>query len=314
MHHGHHRFAHHGCDSLHFELEHRTRAFGIGDVFGGIADAAKEVVGVGKGVVEGAVDTVKGIAEVVTHPVDAARGIASLVTHPTESWPALWHGITNPIVEDWQHGNEGEAVGRVIWGVAEVILGSKGAAKIGKAGSITSHIDEVADVSKVGTAGEVASKVDEVAEVGTAGKVGKVAETAAVADARTGEALTRLEEAGVKLSRPDVVWADRVPADGVIKTKADAVFLETGNPKAGLKHILDGNPEAGTVGHADDFARRGVPREQVPDLIREAVDKGTATATKKSGTYDIAVNFNGVDHNLRVAIGNNGFIVSAFPI
>lgn len=115
----------HDRDSLHAEPGHRALGLDIGGI-------VSDIGGVFKGAGEGAVETVTGIADAVTNPVDTAKGLASLVTDPTESWPALWHGLTNPIVEDWKAGNEGEAIGRGIFGVLEVIVGSKGVSKLGK--------------------------------------------------------------------------------------------------------------------------------------------------------------------------------------
>ncbi len=128
-------------DSLHCEPPHRTRGFDLGGI-------VSDVGGVAKGIGEGAVDTVTGIADAVTHPVDTAKGVASLVTDPKESWPAVWHGLTNPIVEDWKNGNEGEAVGRGIFGVLEVIVGSKGVSKLGK---VVKKAPDTPDAPKVTT-------------------------------------------------------------------------------------------------------------------------------------------------------------------
>lgn len=56
----------------------------------------------------------------------------------------------------------------------------------------------------------------------------------------------------------------------MIATRRDAsgkvVFLEKGNAKAGLEHILQR--------HGDDFARIGVSREQVPSVVMDTVTKG----------------------------------------
>lgn len=149
MHHAHSHAARHDCaDSLHFELPHRTRAFGIGDIVHGVTEVAKDVVGVGKGVVEGAVDTVTGLAEAVTHPVETVTGLSKLITDPKEAWPAVWHGMVDPIVDDWEHGNQGEAIGRGGWTIFETVFGAKGLTKLGKLGKVGSHADDLPTVPR----------------------------------------------------------------------------------------------------------------------------------------------------------------------
>lgn len=125
-------------DSLHGEPRHRVRAFGI-------PDFVKDVVGVGKGIVEGAVDTVTGVADAVTNPVETAKGIGQLFTNPGEAFPAMWDAIKRPIEEDWKQGNPGEAIGRGLFGVAEVIFGAKGLTKLGK---VTKGGDAVPDAPR----------------------------------------------------------------------------------------------------------------------------------------------------------------------
>jgi hypothetical protein len=110
---------------LHDVLPHHVANFGIGDFF-------EDVGGVFKGAAEQLVDTGTGIVDAVTNPIDTAKGIASLVTDPTESWPALWHGIADPITEDWKNGNPGEAIGRGLFGILEAVVGTKGVTKVTK--------------------------------------------------------------------------------------------------------------------------------------------------------------------------------------
>ena len=282
----HQRFSGHELDSLHAELPHRTRAFDLGGI-------VSDVGGVFKGVAEGAVDTVTGIADAVTNPVDTAKGIASLVTDPKESWPALWHGLTNPIVEDWKNGNEGEAIGRGIFGVLEVIVGSKGVSKVGK----------------------VIKKGPDAPEAPRTPKPDPAKPDAPVHDARTAAALITLEQSGANFSKDAIRFADELPEGSPIKSSSGVAFLETGNGGAGLQHILHGNPATGSKGHLQDFANRGVPEAKVPDLLREAVTTGDVTRVPgKRGTYDVVVDFEGTQQKLRMAIGTNGFIVSAVPI
>ena len=88
------------------------------------------------------------------------------------------------------------------------------------------------------------------------------------------------------------------------------VFLETGRTgekAAGLKHIL--------AGHADDFARRGIPPQDIPNVLMDAVEQGKVVGHQGRGTgrpiYEVA--YNGETHHVAITIGSNGYIVGANP-
>jgi hypothetical protein len=85
------------------------------------------------------------------------------------------------------------------------------------------------------------------------------------------------------------------------------VFLEAGNTSAGLEHII--------VRHADDFARRGVELDQIPDLVIRAATEGRIVGYQGAGIGRpvFEVTFNGVTHRIAITIGSNGFIVGANP-
>ncbi|MEE6258206.1 WXG100-like domain-containing protein [Plantactinospora sonchi] len=95
---------------------------------GGWAEAAKEFGGFFKGLWEGAVESAEGLAALPSGIDDAAR---KLWTDPRGFAEDSWRGLVDPIVEDWNNGNEGEAIGRGVFGLAEAVLGSKGLAKVG---------------------------------------------------------------------------------------------------------------------------------------------------------------------------------------
>ena len=85
-------------------------------------------------------------------------------------------------------------------------------------------------------------------------------------------------------------------------------FLEKGNARAGLQHIIQR--------HADDFAKKGIPEVQIPNAIFEALTNGKVVATSGTGRnvrsiYEFI--FNGQTHRIGVGIADNGFIVTAFP-
>ena len=122
------------------------------------------------------------------------------------------------------------------------------------------------------------------------------APAAATRESLLGELATK----GVKHT-PDKVVA--IAKDGTGKV----VFLEQGNAKAGLQHIVDQ--------HGADFARRGIPAEQIPDAVLAAATRGKPVGFQGAGTgrpiYE--VEFNGQTHRIAVTVGDNGFIVGANP-
>jgi len=65
--------------------------------------------------------------------------------------------------------------------------------------------------------------------------------------------IAELQKAGVKHNADDILRIAKKP-DGTI------VFLERGNLKSGLQHILEN--------HASDFFKRGIPQEQISDHVR----------------------------------------------
>jgi uncharacterized protein YukE len=104
---------------------------------------------------------------------------------------------------------------------------------------------------------------------------------------------------GIKVNPDDVVRIGRDSSGKII-------FLEVGNPKAGLEHVMT---------HADDFAKVGVPKEAIPDLVMKAATEGKIVGYQGKGTgrpiYE--VEFNGQPIRVAVTVGSNGFIVGANP-
>jgi hypothetical protein len=130
--------------------------------------------------------------------------------------------------------------------------------------------------------------------------------------------MERLSAAGTKFTRERLVRVAEVPggvvteidaAGNVVKT--DVVFLEIGKPginrPAGLVHILED--------HAQDFAARGIPEEQIADAVMIALKQGknigVQGATKTRFVYEFV--FNGRTQYISITVGNNGFIVGANP-
>jgi len=107
--------------------------------------------------------------------------------------------------------------------------------------------------------------------------------------------LDELASSGVKYNPYDVVAVFK-NADGKL------MWLENGNSKAGLTHILER--------HADDFTSQGI--NDVPKLLKDVL----ATQPIKIGSNakglfaDYVLN----GYYYRVAYGTNGFVVSFYPI
>lgn len=109
--------------------------------------------------------------------------------------------------------------------------------------------------------------------------------------------LNELSSRDIKYT-PDNIVRIAKNADGRI------YFLETGNSKAGLRHIVDG--------HGTDFARRGISESQIPDAVITAITRGSVVGHQgRRPIYE--VEFNGQIHRIAVTSSNNGFIVGANP-
>lgn len=110
--------------------------------------------------------------------------------------------------------------------------------------------------------------------------------------------VAELQAAGTKISPESVIDIQRL-ADGRI------VWLETGGVKSGLTHILDR--------HASDFIRKGVPAARIPTTILRALRDGKIVGHATDGTPIRALTVNGETLTIKVVVGSNGYIVSAFP-
>jgi filamentous hemagglutinin len=112
--------------------------------------------------------------------------------------------------------------------------------------------------------------------------------------------LNALAAKGVKFTPENVVATGTTPSGQI-------VFLEIGNSRAGLQHIIEG--------HASDFANIGVSEAQIPNVVMQAVREGNIVGYQGSGTgraiYQTTVN--GQSQRIAVTIGDNGFIVGANP-
>jgi hypothetical protein len=112
--------------------------------------------------------------------------------------------------------------------------------------------------------------------------------------------LAELKKNGVKHNPDAIIRIDRDP-------KGLVVFLEQGDERSGLSHIL--------AAHGADFERRGIPRDQIPDAVIAAVTKGKIVGSqgRTPGRPIYEVDFNGKRQRIAVSTGDNGYIVGANP-
>ncbi|WP_197709733.1 hypothetical protein [Pseudomonas syringae] len=112
--------------------------------------------------------------------------------------------------------------------------------------------------------------------------------------------LDELTANGVKFTPENVIATTR-------SSSGKVVFLETGNSKAGLQHIIEE--------HGSQFAQMGVSEAQIPGVVMRAVSEGKLVGYQGSGVgrpiYEF--NINGQTQRIAVTVGDNGFVVGANP-
>jgi YD repeat-containing protein len=105
---------------------------------------------------------------------------------------------------------------------------------------------------------------------------------------------------GVKFT-PDALLATGRNAAGRV------VFLESGNARAGLQHIVEQ--------HGADFAKIGVPEADIPSVVMRAVTEGKVVGYqgRDQGRAIYEILLHQQNQRIAVSVGNNGFIVGANP-
>jgi hypothetical protein len=124
---------------------------------------------------------------------------------------------------------------------------------------------------------------------------------APVAEAQRQALIEEVTATGHKINPTEVVQIARAP-DGQV------VWLERGDERSGLSHIL----RADRIG---DFLRQGIAPADVPGIAMKAVVEGTPVGRAgRDGTiYEVDIG-GGRRRTIAVAMGSNGFIVSAYPV
>ncbi|MBF4554934.1 DUF637 domain-containing protein [Pseudomonas sp. p50] len=130
-----------------------------------------------------------------------------------------------------------------------------------------------------------------------------VGEVGAGAKGVSGSALTRDElisglPVGTKITPGSVVDIRRLP-DG------RTVWLEKGTDAAGLQHIYKR--------HEADFVKKGISRDDISNVVMSALERGKVVGTNGSANV-YRITHNGVEQNIAVGVGSNGFVVRANPV
>jgi hypothetical protein len=123
-------------------------------------------------------------------------------------------------------------------------------------------------------------------------------ESLSQADAEKAALIAELQQAKIRHSPDKIIRITKLP-NGKI------VFLETGNLRSGLQHIL--------TNHTPEFADRGISEDQIPDAVMTAVINGSIMGYQGVDRPIYEVTFNGRTQLIAVTVGSNGYIVGANP-
>ena len=114
--------------------------------------------------------------------------------------------------------------------------------------------------------------------------------------------IARLVKSGVKFNKENVVFITK-------DRTGQTVWLETGNQSTGMQHIISR--------HADDFqSKHGIAETEIARHLETVMRDGKieySRISQKNGGYERLYSYNG-EYYLLSGIGENGYIVSAYPI
>ena len=114
-------------------------------------------------------------------------------------------------------------------------------------------------------------------------------------DLKPPELMKELENSEVKCNIDKVIAISKTRENKII-------WLEKGNSQSGYTHIVER--------HLNDFAERGIA--DIPKFLNKILEtEPVKSGTNKKGNFADYV-FNG--KKFRLAYGNNGYIVSFYPI
>ncbi|MFI2286931.1 hypothetical protein [Streptomyces niveus] len=105
----------------------------------------------------------------------------------------------------------------------------------------------------------------------------------------------------MKFNKADTIWIAEYAKPGLA-----LAWLEKGNVHAGLVHII--------FRHAGEFATAGVRVEDIPALVKTALNQGKRVGTQGTGRPIFEVSFNGKIQQVAISVGDNGFVIGANPV
>jgi len=120
----------------------------------------------------------------------------------------------------------------------------------------------------------------------------------------TDSLISELDDNNAKYNREDMHFITR-DATGQV------VWLEKGNEKAGLEHIINR--------HAADFKNKlGISKENIPSTLYDIVSTGQVVSNKIKivngrESFERVYKYQG-SYYILAGIGSNGFLVSAYPV
>jgi len=109
---------------------------------------------------------------------------------------------------------------------------------------------------------------------------------------------------GKKINPHEVVniWKNH---GNIPNVKSRYMWLEKGNEKAGLAHIIKE--------HGVDFKNKGVEHHEIPELAEHAATHGTHVGHQGRDRPVMHTEFKGEKHHVGMTVGNNGFVVGMNP-
>lgn len=114
--------------------------------------------------------------------------------------------------------------------------------------------------------------------------------------------IAELEKNSVKFTKEDIVF---ITKDGTGQT----VWLEKGGQTTGMQHIISR--------HANDFANKhSIAKSGIANHLETVFQRGKveySRVTRQNGGYERLYSYND-RYYLLSGIGNNGYIISAYPI
>ncbi|MBL8094843.1 MAG: hypothetical protein JNL73_11815 [Anaerolineales bacterium] len=122
--------------------------------------------------------------------------------------------------------------------------------------------------------------------------------TGAQDPAEAARLIQKVQDNGAKISPERVTWIRELD-DGRI------VWLEQGNDRSGLEHIV--------ASHGDQFQTKGVPPADIPAILADAIESEPVLVFD-SGEAIYSVSYGGNRFHVLIAVGDNGYIVTAHPI